>query len=108
MTISLFACGPLDLRLLEHLLTQAPQKISEAERIALEYLQIRLGINSAVTRLRRNDSMPFVIGDSHPSGMPTHADRDNESELAPPTRSMWSNAMKPWPSSQPPSARTSP
>ena len=58
MTISLFAAGLLDFRLAERVLTRAPRTLSKAERIALEYLQIRRGINSARPRIDRNDLVP--------------------------------------------------
>ena len=83
MTISLFASGLLDFRLAENILTLAPQTLSEAERIALEYLQIRRGINSARPRIRRNDPMPS-LSDFQPSGETPLADPDQDSEQAPP------------------------
>ena len=46
MTICLFACRVLHFRLAEEILTQATQSIREAERIALDYLQIRRGNKS--------------------------------------------------------------
>ena len=84
MTISLFASGLLDFRLAGHVLTQAPQTLSEAERIALEFLQIRRGIGAARPRFKRSDPMPSLLGDSQPIGDTTLADPDQESEQAPP------------------------
>ena len=83
LAIAIFASGLLDFRLAEHVLTQAPQTLSEAERIELEYLQIRSGINSARPRLRRKDRMPYLLCDSQPSGETPGVDHDQETELAP-------------------------
>ena len=66
MIKSLFASGLLDI-------TKSPQTLNEAERIALEYLQIRRRINSARPSIRRNDTMPSLLGDSQPSGDPHSA-----------------------------------
>ena len=73
-----------DFRLAEHVLTLAPQTFSEAERIALEYLQIRPGIGAARLRCRRNDPMPSLLGVSQPTGENPLDDPDKESEQAPP------------------------
>ena len=58
--------------------------LSEAERIALEFLQIRRGIGAARRRFHRNDHMPALNGDSQPTGETPWVDPDQESEQAPP------------------------
>ena len=65
MNVSRFASGLL--LLAEQVLSQAPQTLSEAERFALKYLQMRPGINSDLPRLRLNDPMPSLLGDSQSS-----------------------------------------
>ncbi|KAF0151323.1 MAG: hypothetical protein FD189_2577, partial [Elusimicrobia bacterium] len=84
LAISLFASGLLDFGLAEHVLTLAPQTLSEAERIALECLQIRRVISSVRPRIRRNDPVPFLRGHSQPTGVTPLVDPDQESELASP------------------------
>ena len=108
MTISLFATGLIDFRLAEQVLTQAPETLSEAERIALENLQIRRGINSARPRIRRKEPMPSLLADSQPSGETSYAEPDQDSEQAPPTRSRYTPAMRTCPSSSPSNSRPTP
>ena len=73
-TISFFASGLLGFRLSHDILTIAPQTLSEAERFALEYLQIRRGIRAARPLFRRKEPIPSLLGDSKPTGETPMAD----------------------------------
>ena len=83
MTISLFASGLLDFRIDQKVRTQAPLTRWEAERIALEFLQIRRGIGAARPRFRRNEPMPPLLADSQPIGQ-TPWSTATKSQRAPP------------------------
>ena len=78
---SLLGSGLLDIGLAVHILMQAPQTITELKRIALEYLQVGRAITSARRLIRRKEPMPFLLGDTEPSGGTTSSDTIHKSEL---------------------------
>ncbi len=77
MAVNAFLMGLQDTRLVEHLLTQGPKTLPDAERIAIEFFQLRRSLaapqneNSRNRNGRRDNRPAFFAGPQSPADDPS-------------------------------------